>query len=97
MSTSACFTTCAPLHAVAAEQQVGGDRPAGRDVGDAQRLEPVEAGELLVHAGRVVETVDERVGERAPVRTLLVAHLDPACAFRPRGRASAGSSGRARW
>ncbi len=72
------------LHPLPPEQEVGGDRPAGRDVGDAQRFEIEEAGELLVEAGLRVEAVDQRVGERPPGRPLLL--VDRAGGFGPRGR-----------
>ena len=64
MRTSACLTTCEPAHPLGAEQQVGGDGPLRRDLGDQERLEVVEAGELLVDAAVGVVAVDERVGER---------------------------------
>ena len=71
MSTSACFSTCARGRALATEQEVGGDRPSWRDVGDDERLEPEEAGELLVQPAHRVVAVDERVGDCEPRRALL--------------------------
>ena len=68
--TSACLTTCAPPHTLEAEQELGRDRPARRDLLDDERLEPEEARELLVEAGLGVVAVDERVGEREPARAL---------------------------
>ena len=64
MSTSGLLQHLRAGDALGAEQEVGGDRAAGRDVGDDQGLELVEAGELLVDAGSRVVAVDERIGER---------------------------------
>ena len=50
-----------------AQQHVGGDRSLRRKLGDQERLERVEAGELLVHAGLRVIAIDDRVGQLEPV------------------------------
>ena len=42
MRTSGCLTTCAARVRVGAEQQVRGDGPLRRDLGDHKRLELVE-------------------------------------------------------
>ena len=54
--------------AFGSQQQVGGDRPARRDLCDDQRLELQEPGELLVDARVGVVAVDQRVGESSPPR-----------------------------
>ena len=56
------------LDALRSEQEVGGDRPAGRELGDDERLELAEPGELLVDARARVVAVDECVGEPAARR-----------------------------
>ena len=55
---------------IRAEQQIGGDGATGRHLGDDQRLEAVEAGELLVHAGVAVVAVVEPVGQLPPAAPL---------------------------
>ena len=54
------------LYPFGPEQQVGGDRPARRDVLDDQCFEACEPGELLVDPGVGVVAVYQGVGERAP-------------------------------
>ena len=79
------------------EQQVGGDGPPRRRLGDDQRLEPVEPGELLVDAGVAVVAVVEAVGQLQPPGPLLRRRPRRA---RPRPGArppAAGSTGPARW
>ncbi len=67
--------TCDAAHAVSSEQQVGGDRSARRDLLDQQRLEAVEARELLVDAGVGIETIDKRLDEPPPLIPLVGAHI----------------------
>ena len=58
------------VRARGAEEEVGGDRPLGCELGDHERLERVEAGELLVEPAGGVVAVDERVGEVEPASAL---------------------------
>ena len=55
------------MHSIGAQEQIGGDRSPGCDVPDEERLELEEPRELLVDAGRRVQTIDECVGELAPM------------------------------
>ena len=57
--------------AVATEQEGRRRWPSWRDVGDDERLEPEEAGELFVQPAHRVVAVDERVGNCEPRRALL--------------------------
>ena len=54
-----------------AEEEVGGDGPVRGDLRDHERLQLVEARELLVDACQGVVSVDERVGDREPLRALV--------------------------
>ena len=77
INVSACFATWAPVESLTAEQPLGIRRAARGKIGDDERLEPEEAGELLVDAGRRVVAVDERVGERAPAYDFVLVDLCP--------------------
>ena len=72
----------AGLGALVPEQHVGGDRQLRRELGDQERLERVEAGELLVDAGCGVVSVDDRVGQLEPLAPLML--LDDIRRLRPR-------------
>ncbi len=57
---------------LASQQQVGRDRAAGGELGDHQRLQPTETGELLVDPRVGVVAVDQGVGEPDPAPSLAV-------------------------
>ena len=79
-----------PARPLPAEQQIGRDRPAWSDFGDQERLERVEARELLVDAARRLVPVDERVGYGQPLGPVSVANAGAQ-------RHGAGSSAPSRW
>ena len=74
MSTSACLTTWLAATRSRPRSRSAAIGPAGGDLGDDQRLEMGEAGELLVDAGLGVVAVDEGVCERQPSIALVGVH-----------------------